>query len=71
VGAFVFWLIVGTVSGASALVLLLDWFEALRDPDPLAHEGFGLQVIVAVASLWIFVIAAHRVVTHLRHHDPT
>jgi hypothetical protein len=71
VGAFVFWLVVGTVSGASALVLLLDWFEALRDPDPLAQEGFGLQVIVAVASLWIFVIAAHRVVTHLRHHDPT
>ena len=70
-GAFVFWLIVGTVSGASALVLLLDWFEALRDPDPLAHEGFGLQVLVAVVSLWIFVFAAHHVVTHLRHHDPS
>jgi hypothetical protein len=66
VGAFLFWLVVGTVSGASALVLLLDWFEALRDPDPLAQEGFGLQVLIAVISAWIFVFAAHRVVTHLR-----
>jgi formate-dependent nitrite reductase membrane component NrfD len=69
VGGFVLWLIVGTVSGASALVLLLDWFEALRDPDPLAHEGFGLQVLVAVISAWIFVLAAHRIVSYLRHHD--
>ncbi len=52
-------------------MLLLDWFEALRDPDPLAQEGFGLQVIVAVISAWIFVFAAHRVVTHLRRGDPT
>jgi hypothetical protein len=68
VGAFLFWLIVGTLSGASALVLLLDWFEALRNPDPLAHEGFGLQVLIAVISAWIFVFAAHRVVRYLRHH---
>ena len=68
-GAFLFWLIVGTFSGATALVLLLDWFEALRDPDPLAHEGFGLQVLVAVIAAWIFVLAAHRVVTHLKRRD--
>ena len=49
-GAFLFWLILGTISGAASLVLLLDWFEALRDPDPLAHEGFGLQVLIAVIS---------------------
>jgi hypothetical protein len=70
VGKFLFWSIVGTVSGAAALVLLLDWFEALRDPDPLAHEGFGLQVVVAVISAWIFVLAAHRVVTYLKRRDP-
>jgi hypothetical protein len=52
-------------------VLLLDWFEALRDPDPLAQEGFGLQVLIAVLSAWIFVFAAHRVVTRLRRRDPT
>jgi hypothetical protein len=70
VGGFLFWLIVGTFSGAASLVLLLDWFEALRDPDPLAHEGFGLQVIIAVISAWIFVLAVHRIVTYLRrlHH---
>ena len=65
-GSLLAWLIVGTVSGAAALVLLLDWFEALRDPDPLAHEGFGLQVLIAVVAAWIFVFAAHRVVTYLR-----
>jgi hypothetical protein len=68
-GAFLFWLILGTISGAASLVLLLDWFEALRDPDPLAHEGFGLQVLIAVISAWIFVLAAHRVVTYLRRSD--
>jgi formate-dependent nitrite reductase membrane component NrfD len=67
--AFLLWLILGTVSGAASLVLLLDWFEALRDPDPLAHEGFGLQVLIAVISAWIFVLAAHRVVTYLRRRD--
>ena len=68
-GAFVSWLIVGTFSGASALVLLLDWFEALQDPDPRAHEGFGLQVTIAVAAAWIFVLAAYRVVSHLKHRE--
>ena len=68
-GSLLAWLIVGTVSGAAALALLLDWFEALRDPDPLAHEGFGLQVLIAVVAAWIFVFAAHRVVTYLRR-DP-
>ena len=68
-GTFLFWLILGTFSGAASLVLLLDWFEALRDPDPLAHEGFGLQVLIAVISAWIFVLAAHRVVTYLRRLD--
>jgi formate-dependent nitrite reductase membrane component NrfD len=70
VGGFLFWLIVGTFSGAASLVLLLDWFEALRDPDPLAHEGFGLQIVIAVVSAWIFVLAVHRIVTYLRrlHH---
>jgi formate-dependent nitrite reductase membrane component NrfD len=68
-GAFVLWLIVGTFSGASALVLLLDWFEALRDPDPRAHEGFGLQVTIAVISAWIFVLAASRIVAHLKHRE--
>ncbi|HEV2250702.1 MAG TPA: hypothetical protein VGT60_09365 [Candidatus Limnocylindria bacterium] len=63
-----FWLIVGTFSGAAALVLLLDWFEALRDPDPLAHEGFGPQVLIAVVAAGIFVLAVHRVVTYLRRH---
>ena len=69
-GGFLFWLIVGTFSGAASLVLLLDWFEALRDPDPLAHEGFGLQIVIAVVSAWIFVLAVHRIVTYLRrlHH---
>jgi hypothetical protein len=67
--AFLFWLILGTVSGAASLVLLLDWFEALRDPDPLAREGFGLQVLIAVISAWIFVLAAHRVVTYLRRRE--
>jgi hypothetical protein len=66
VGSLLAWLVVGTVSGAAALVLLLDWFEALRDPDPLAHEGFGLQVLIAVVAAWIFVFAAHRVVTYLK-----
>ena len=65
-GSLLAWLIVGTVSGAAALVLLLDWFEALRDPDPLAHEGFGPQVLLAIMSAWIFVLAAHRVVTYLK-----
>jgi hypothetical protein len=68
VGSLLAWLIVGTVSGAAALVLLLDWFEALRDPDPLAYEGFGLQVLIAVVAAWIFVFAAHRVVTYLKRH---
>ena len=70
-GALLFWLIVGTFSGAAALVLLLDWFEALRDPDPLAHEGFGLQVLVAVVMAWVFVLAVHRIVTYLRRHGLT
>ena len=65
-GSLLAWLVVGTVSGAAALVLLLDWFEALRDPDPLAHEGFGLQVLIAVVAAWIFVFAGHRVVTYLK-----
>ena len=52
-------------------MLLLDWFEALRDPDPLAHEGFDLQVIIAVVAAWIFVLAAHRVVTYLRRLHPS
>lgn len=68
-GALLFWLIVGTFSGASALVLLLDWFEALRDPDPLAHAGFGLQVLIAVISAWIFGLAVYRIRALLRHRD--
>jgi hypothetical protein len=69
-GAFLFWSTVGTLSGATALVLLLDWFDALRDPDPLAQQGFGLQVLIAVVAAWIFVLAANRIVTHLRRRDP-
>ncbi|HEV2009951.1 MAG TPA: hypothetical protein VGS17_02865 [Candidatus Limnocylindria bacterium] len=57
----------GTLSGATALVLFLDWFEALRDPDPLAHEGFELQVLIAVISAWIFALAIVRVTRLLRH----
>jgi hypothetical protein len=56
----------GTLSGATALVLLLDWLEALGDPDPLAHEDFGLQVLVAVVAAWIFAFAMYRVIALLR-----
>jgi len=65
---FLFWLLVGTFSGATALVLLLDWAQALADPDPAAHEGYTLEVTIGVAAAWIFAIAMWRVVTHLRRH---
>jgi len=70
VGAFLSWLIVGTVSGATALVLLLDYLEALRDPDPIAQDGFGLQMLIAVVAAWVFAFAMYRVVTYLRRRDP-
>ena len=65
---FLFWLLVGTFSGATALVLLLDWAQALADPDPAAHEGYGLEVTIGVVAAWVFVFAMYRVVTHLRRH---
>ena len=65
---FLSWLLVGTFSGATALVLLLDWAQALADPDPAAHEGYGLEVTIGVAAAWIFVFAMWRVVRYLRHH---
>jgi hypothetical protein len=65
------WLIVGTVSGATAIGLLLDWLEALADPDPAAHEGFGSQMLIAVVAAWIFAFAMYRVVTYLRRQDLT
>ena len=65
---FLWWLLLGTFSGATALVLLLDWAQALTDPDPAAHEGYGLEVTVGVAAAWIFVFAMYRVVRYLRHH---
>jgi hypothetical protein len=66
VGALLLWMTLGTLSGATALVLLLDWLEALGDPDPLAHEDFGLQVLVAVVAGWIFAFAMYRVIGLLR-----
>ena len=68
-GALLFWLIVGAFTGASALVLLLDWLQALLDPDPLAHEGFGLQVTIAVLAAWIFALSVFRIVALLRHRE--
>ena len=65
---FLFWLLLGTFSGATALVLLLDWAQALADPDPAAHEGYGLEVTIGVVAAWIFVFAMWRVVRYLRHH---
>lgn len=63
---FLLWLLLGTLSGATALVLFLDWILALADPDPAMHEGYGLQVAIAVAAAWIFVLALYRVGRHLR-----
>jgi hypothetical protein len=65
---FLWWLLLGTFSGATALVLLLDWAQALADPDPAAHEGYGLEVTIGVVAAWIFVFAIYRVVRYLRHH---
>jgi len=65
---FLWWLLLGTFSGATALVLLLDWAQALTDPDPTAHEGYGLEVTIGVVSACFFVLAMWRVVTHLRRH---
>ena len=64
---FLFWLLVGTFSGATALVLLLDWAQALADPDPAAHEGYTLEVTIAVVAAWVFAFAMWRVVRYLRH----
>jgi hypothetical protein len=61
-----FWLFVGTFSGATALVLLLDWAQALADPDPAAREGYSLEVTIGVVAAWIFVLAMWRVVRRLR-----
>jgi hypothetical protein len=66
VGSLLLWMTLGTLSGATALVLLVDWLEALGDPDPLAHDGFGLQVLVAVVAAWIFAFAMYRVIALLR-----
>ena len=63
---FLFWLLVGTLSGATAFVLLLDWLQALLDPDPAMHEGYGLQVTIAVVAAWIFAFALYRIVRRLR-----
>ena len=65
---FLFWLLVGTLSGATAFVLLLDWVQALLDPDPAMHEGYALQVTVGVVAAWVFAFAVYRVVVHLRRH---
>jgi len=62
---FLFWLLLGTFSGATALALLLDWAQALADPDPAAHEGYGLEVTIGVVAAWIFVFAMWRVVRRL------
>ncbi len=63
-----FWLLVGTISGATALAFLLEWAQALADPDPAAHEGFGLEVTIGVVAAWICVFAMYRVVRYVRHH---
>ncbi|HLZ47472.1 MAG TPA: hypothetical protein VKR80_02340 [Candidatus Limnocylindria bacterium] len=65
---FLLWLLLGTISGATALVLFLDWILALADPDPSLHEGYGLQVTIAVVAAWIFAYALHRIGRHLREH---
>ena len=65
---FLWWLLLGTFSGATALVLLLDWAQALADPDPAAHEGYGLEVTIGVVAAWICVFAMWRIVRYLRHH---
>ena len=65
---FLSWLLVGTFSGATALVLLLDWAQALADPDPAAHEGYALEVTIGVVAVWIFAFAMWRIVRYLRHH---
>ena len=63
-----FWLVVGTLSGATALAFLLEWVQALADPDPANREGFGLQVTIGVIAAWICVFAMYRVVRYVRHH---
>lgn len=63
---FLLWLLLGTLSGATALVLFLDWILALADPDPAMHEGYGLQVAIAVAAVWIFALTAARLVRMLQ-----
>jgi hypothetical protein len=69
VGTLLSWLVLGTLSGATSLVLLLDYFEARNEPDPIAQSGFGVQVTIAVVSAWIFAFAVYRVVTYLRGRD--
>jgi hypothetical protein len=65
---FLWWLLLGTFSGATALVLLLDWAQALADPDPAATEGYTLEVAIGVVAAWVFAFAMYRVVRYLRHH---
>jgi hypothetical protein len=69
VGALPLWMTLGTLSGATALMLFLDRFEALLDPDPLAHEGFGLQGLIAVVAAWIFAYVMYRVIALLRRQE--
>ena len=52
-----------------ALALFLDRFQALLEPDPLAHEGFGLQVLIAVVAAWISAFVRYRVIALLRRQE--
>ncbi len=65
---FLWWLLLGTFTGATALVLLIDWAQALADPDPAAREGYTLEVTIGVIAAWIFVFSIWRVIRYLRDH---